>query len=183
MVQTIIASALNIQKNKIDVKVIQSFTIFKKHLFCSKLINKISLSKLFNCEQLLLFLLQIIRNCRTFLKTVYDFKKLPFQTGQEVGRQLRWQIILLAVVWCGHGHCSPQGQQAGQACSRSEDQHGDVWKEISLHGKVQGKKWSLVKTSKYKLFFFVNLSNNVITIRVYNTFPFKSTVASNSIKR
>ncbi len=37
MVQSITASALNIQKNKIDVKVGPSFTIFKKHLFWSKL--------------------------------------------------------------------------------------------------------------------------------------------------
>ncbi len=71
MVQTIIASALNIQKNKIDVKVSLSFSIFKKYSFWSKKI-KISLSKLFYCKQLLLFLLRILQNFRTLKKPVYD---------------------------------------------------------------------------------------------------------------
>ena len=55
-------------------------------------------------------------------------------------------------------------------------------KRFPYMGKYKVKNGLLLKPQNTND-FFVNLSNNVITIRVYKTFSSKSTVASNSIKR
>ena len=55
-------------------------------------------------------------------------------------------------------------------------------KRFPYMGKYKVKNGLLLKPQNTND-FFVNLSNNVITITVYNKFPSKSTVAFNSIKR
>ena len=83
---------------------------------------------------------------------------LTFQTGQKTGRRIRRQVNLLAVGLGGRSHCSPQGQQAGQGCPWSEVQHGDVWKEAALYGKVQGK--DLRKNTKFLQIKNLNVINS-----------------------